>query len=597
MNQRLFLYLRSHLLRFPLAASLMLLAVIIISVCDLAKPILASRFIEVISQSIPGEKALSISDESHSIIYSSFLLLVGSYLVSGLAWSMLETALLSYLQKMRVNCLQEATSRLYHFSHSFFQNNLTGSIISRLADLFQYPPLLCMSVFVDGLHFLFAFIFSLIVFLTISPLYTFLIALYATVFLSVILLRIKTTKNLLQDTAAQKSQLIGQVSDYITNIFAVRSFARKQEESDRFTSRSQEFLKVADRHGRYILRTYNIVHTVTTLYMALILYFLSSHALSGIITPGDFALIFMANYNFTFLLYRIAFVSRQFIIDWSTTDKALQLLQEESPDTSGVMEKTSYPLSTAPAIEMKGLCFSYEGSSQKAPFDLKVDLKIASKEKIGLVGYSGGGKSTITHLLQRLYSAQKGVILWDQVPIEELSIEELRKATSFVPQDPALFHRSIEENIKYGRPGATEQEVLDAAKKAQLGPLIEQIGLKTVVGERGLKLSGGQRQRIAIARAFLKKSPLLILDEATSQLDSCTEKALQESLSELMEGKTTIVIAHRLSTLIKMDRLVVLSEGKIVQQGSHQELMQQEGLYRSLWQAQVGGFIPTGDHA
>lgn len=591
MTRRLFIYLRRHLLRFPLAFTALLVGVITISLCDLAKPFLASRFIEAISQSIPGEEGITISHANLLMIYYCFALIIGCYCISGLAWRFMEIALLSFLQKMRVNCLQEATSHLYHYSHSFFQNNLTGSIISRLGDLFQYPPLLCMTLFFDGIHFAFALLFTLIVLLTIDPLYSLLIACYAFSFLATIAFRLKTTRDLLQDTASQKAQLIGQVSDYITNIFAVRSFSRNQEEQKRFSSRSKRFLTIACRHGRYILTTYTLVHVITTTYMALMLYFLSSQALVGLISAGDFALVFMANYNFTFLLYRIAYVSRQFIIDCSTTDKALQLLDEETIDQSNSNKLLNQK--KAPSIEIKDLSFSYTPVGQNSSFDLEVNLQIASGEKIGLVGYSGGGKSTLIHLIQRLYQPQKGQILWNGVSIDTIDLEDLRKATSFVPQDPALFHRSIAENIRYGDPDATEQQLYEALQKAQLEPLIKRIGLEAVVGERGLKLSGGQRQRIAIARAFLKKAPLLILDEATSQLDSCTEKALQSALAELMEGKTTIVIAHRLSTLMKMDRLIVLSEGKIIQEGSHSTLMQQEGLYRNLWQAQVGGFIPT----
>ena len=597
MTRRLFTYLFTNLARFPLAIAGMLFGIITISLCDLAKPFLASRFVEVIAKSISQDRQGSIVLSAHSlsIIQWSFVLIVGSYCLSALAWTLSEISLLSFLQKMRIQCLQDATFHLYHFSHKFFQNNLTGSIVSRLGDLFQHPPLLCITIFFDGIHFFFSLLFSLIFLWSVSPLYSVLIFGYSLAFLCVVALRIKTMHQLIQNTAIHKAQLIGQVSDYISNIFAVRSFARQKEEKARFKNKSDQYLKVALKHGYYILQTYALVNCVTIVYTALFIYFLTHQALSGVITAGDFSLVFMTNFNFGFLLYRIAMVSRQFLQDSSTLDKALQLLEEETPDMqqlAAIPQHTCSQLSP-PVIQFENIYFSHATTKQNNTFALELSFSIQPGEKIGLVGYSGGGKSTITHLLQRLYQPQQGKILWNNTAIDQISLESLRENISFVPQDPTLFHRSIVENIRYGSPQATDDELIEAVKKAQIYEFIEQVGYETVVGERGLKLSGGQRQRIALARAFLKKAPLLILDEATSQLDSCTEKSLQESLALLMENKTTIVIAHRLSTLMQMDRLFVVSQGKIIQQGQHQDLVQENGLYRELWLAQVGGFIPT----
>ncbi len=218
---------------------------------------------------------------------------------------------------------------------------------------------------------------------------------------------------------------------------------------------------------------------------------------------------------------------------------------------------------------------------------------IAPGEKIALVGPSGAGKSTITKLLLRLYDINSGAIEIDGQNIAEVTQESLRNAIAFVPQEPVLFHRTLMENIRYGRRDATDAEVIDAAKKAHCHEFIAALpeGYNTYVGERGIKLSGGERQRVAIARAILKDAPILVLDEATSSLDSESEHLIQDALEVLMRGKTVIVIAHRLSTIMKMDRIVVLEGGQVVAEGTHEELLQQGGLYHKLWSIQAGGFI------
>ena len=206
-------------------------------------------------------------------------------------------------------------------------------------------------------------------------------------------------------------------------------------------------------------------------------------------------------------------------------------------------------------------------------------MTIEAGQKVGLVGYSGGGKSTFVNLILRLFDVTDGHILIDGQDIRNVTQDSLRSNIAMIPQDPSLFHRTLMENIRYGRIEATDEEVIEAAKKAHAHEFISKLpqGYESPVGERGVKLSGGQRQRIAIARAILKNAPILILDEATSQLDSVTESDIQESLWELMQGKTTIVIAHRLSTLLHMDRIIVFDQGKIVEDGTHTEFLRTMG--------------------
>ena len=243
------------------------------------------------------------------------------------------------------------------------------------------------------------------------------------------------------------------------------------------------------------------------------------------------------------------------------------------------------------SIIFKDVKFNYRGIAE--PLFQNKSIEIKSGQKIGLVGYSGGGKSTFVNLILRLYDLTDGAILIDGQDISGVTQDSLRENIAMIPQDPSLFHRSLMENIRYSRTSASDEEVIEASKKAYCHDFIVKLpqGYDSLVGERGVKLSGGQRQRIAIARAILKNAPILILDEATSQLDSVTEKLIQKSLWELMQGKTTIVIAHRLSTLLHMDRILVFDKGKIIEDGTHDELLAKSGLYKSLWDAQVGGFL------
>ena len=243
------------------------------------------------------------------------------------------------------------------------------------------------------------------------------------------------------------------------------------------------------------------------------------------------------------------------------------------------------------AIRFESLDFSYRNARV---FGGDFNLELAGGEKVGLVGHSGAGKSTLVSLLLRQFELDGGRILIDGQSVSEITLESLRRAIALVPQSTSLFHRSILENIRYGRLAASDEDVMEAARLAEADGFVAALpqGYRTMVGERGVKLSGGQRQRIAIARALLRRAPILLLDEATSALDSESEAAIQAALVGLMHDKTVIAIAHRLSTLRAMDRIVVVEQGRIVEDGSHESLLRQGGIYASLWNSQVSGFIP-----
>ena len=250
-------------------------------------------------------------------------------------------------------------------------------------------------------------------------------------------------------------------------------------------------------------------------------------------------------------------------------------------------------------VRFENVSFAYEaGSGGGKPVISGLNLHIRPGEKVGLVGRSGAGKSTLVNLLLRFHDVQGGRILIDGQDIAHVTQESLRAAIGMVTQDTSLLHRSMRDNILYGRPDASEEHMRAAARRAQASGFIEQLadlqgrsGYDAHVGERGVKLSGGQRQRVAIARVMLKDAPILLLDEATSALDSEVEAAIQQSLETLMQGKTVIAIAHRLSTIAALDRLIVMDAGRIVEQGTHAQLLAQGGLYARLWARQSGGFL------
>jgi ABC-type multidrug transport system fused ATPase/permease subunit len=240
------------------------------------------------------------------------------------------------------------------------------------------------------------------------------------------------------------------------------------------------------------------------------------------------------------------------------------------------------------------ITFAYDA---KQPVFAGMNLTIRAGQRVGLVGHSGAGKTTLITMLMRLYEVQRGAIRIDGQNIAAVTQASLRRSIGLIPQDVILFHRTLMENIRYGRPGASDAEVLRAAERAHAHEFITALpeGYRTMVGERGVKLSGGQRQRIAIARVMLKDAPILLLDEATSALDSEVEAAIQASLYRLMEGKTVIAIAHRLSTIAAMDRLIVLDNGRVVEEGDHKTLLARGGLYARLWAHQSGGFLGDGN--
>lgn len=386
----------------------------------------------------------------------------------------------------------------------------------------------------------------------------------------------------------EKSKLRGEAVDVITNIAAVRQFSRRTDEYQGIEAATDRVRVTDIRQWRLsewglLLNNLLVVGAV-----GLILFLMYGAWVEGIVTTGDFVLVLTLILSLSSTLVFIGSAMNQFIRVYGEVEEGLDeiLLSYEIIDTPNAKALTI----ASGEILWKDVTFTYGENDVFTHFD----LTIQGGERIGLVGESGAGKSTFVSLLLRQHELESGAITIDGQDISAVTQDSLREHIAVVPQEPMLFHRTIRENIAYGKPTATDGEIVEAARKAEAHDFIMSLkgGYDTVVGERGVKLSGGQKQRIAIARAILKNAPILILDEATSALDSESEVAIQKALHELMVGKTVIAIAHRLSTLREMDRIVVLEKGKVVEDGTHETLSKKRGgIYARLWKHQAGGFL------
>lgn len=389
----------------------------------------------------------------------------------------------------------------------------------------------------------------------------------------------------LHDDFADKAAAVdGEMVDVVNNMPLVRAFCGLRHEHDRFDATVQRELNARGRSLRY-LEKLRLTHAIVTVLLTIaLLAWVITLWQQGAATTGDVVLVCTLGLSILSATrdLAVALVDVTQHVARMTEAIATLLLPHELKD-----HPEAEPLiGSGAAVAFNNVAFHYPGGVQV--FD-RFSLRIKAGQRVGLVGQSGGGKSSLFTLLQRFYDVQRGSITIDGQDISRVTQQSLREAISVVPQDISLFHRSIMENIRYGRPTATDDEVLRAAIAARCD-FIENLpeGMATIVGDRGIKVSGGQRQRIAIARAFLKDAPILLLDEATAALDSESEEAIREALSRLMRGRTVIAIAHRLATLRNFDRVVMLQGGRIIEDGPPDLLVQGKGPYRELVAREMG---------
>lgn len=536
---------------------------------------------------------LLIDAATHTMELPLFLL-VSAYagcqlLVIG-AWTFSDWCTVRYYAPFRIHLISLLTDQISHYSYRFFQNCLSGTIIAKMSDAFNLVPSLLFVTLYQFVNFTLTTVITLILLAQVHLFFAIGLLFGILFFMLLTFHGIQKIVPLSTHYAESKSNIWGYLSDYFSNILNVKCFSTEERESLLLSHVSKNFSQIAQNLGDFLMRFYLVMGGITFFYTVSFLSGLFYFHQKGQITPGDFALVFILNLRTIDKLYELSHQLRGFVTDWGTVKQALHILElpTEIRDIPGAQPL----LVTRGEILFDQVQFAYQ---EAEPLFQNKTVIILPGQKIGLVGYSGSGKSTFMNLILRLFEVNSGRILIDGQNICTITQSSLRAAIGVIPQDPSLFHRSLLENIRYGRADASRAEVIEAAIKARADDFIQKFpqGYETLVGERGVKLSGGQRQRVAIARAILKNAPILILDEATSQLDSLTEQDIQDSLFDLMEGKTTIVIAHRLSTLLRMDRILVFDQGEIVQEGSHRELLAQKGLYKSLWNAQVGGFLPS----
>ena len=392
-------------------------------------------------------------------------------------------------------------------------------------------------------------------------------------------------------TAKAQNRLSGVLSDAVTNILAVKTCGREDFEKELFDEADLAAMRAESRSMRATMqRGFTTSGIITVIMLIVSIFVAGGNAWFGI-SGGMLVMMFSYTYQLSMRFNYINSMMQRMNRAIGDASEMARILDEPRlvEDAPGAPDL----LVTEGSIDFDHLGFAYADAAEGDRVFTDLNLHIPAGQRVGLVGRSGSGKTTLTKLLLRLSDVQDGHVRVDGQDISTCTQQSLRRQIAYVPQEALLFHRSIRENIAYGRPDASEEEIRRAAELANALEFIDRLpsGLDTLVGERGVKLSGGQRQRVAIARAILTDAPILVLDEATSALDSESEALVQDALENLMRGRTSIVVAHRLSTVAALDRIVVLADGEIVEDGTHAELAGAEGEYAALWNRQTGAFL------
>lgn len=497
-----------------------------------------------------------------------------------LDWS-LDAKCGEYLSKLAFNAVinQSMTFHATHFSGSLTSqaNKLPDAFINLKSQFVWdiYPLILIV-------------IYSVVATFLVCPPFAWILIVFVVAYVTVATITFYKTRHIDAALATAENKQTGQLADAVTNVVNVKSYAREKFEKQRFgraTGRTRDAIFGVAKVSMWRNFLLNSIGSVT--FVIVLVLVVASHGLFGVDVANVVFLYSISN-SLMSNIWRINHILRSTNRAFGNAKEMVEIL--DMPYL--IDDKTDKPLKVERA-EVEFRHISFQHNDQKEPLFSDFSLEIPAGKSVGLVGISGSGKTTLTKLLLRFDDVTRGAIFVDGQDVRDVTQESLRQAIAYVPQESTLFHRSVYENIAYGKPSATREEVERAAKLANADDFIKSMpeGYDTMVGERGVRLSGGQRQRIAIARAILKDAPILVLDEATSALDSESEALIQEALDNLMKGRTSIVIAHRLSTIAGLDEIVVLDDGKIVEQGTHQELLDKGGEYEKLWSRQSGAFL------
>ena len=544
------------------------------------RPYLLKIIIDVFSDFKP--------DQPFIILLKPALCYIGMFLLVIVFHTLYDLVWIDIKPPLRKAIIASLTEKMMGHSQELFNNHLAGSLANKIRDVTRSLPDLVF-VFINNFYScFFAVIFAIINLTLIHAHCALMLTGWITVFLVGTFFLSQRTRKYSSASAEIHSNIIGKIVDVFSNILNVRLFCSAPFESNKLKTMLNNYVKADQTRDWSVLSLYIFQSLSFVIYQAACIIWLVYQFQRNGATAGDFVMVLTLNSALSDLLWDISDDLSKISDHVGNIFQGLNIaltpvaIRDSSDAIPLVINKGK--------IVFENVSFSYNNTN---PLFTNKSITIEPGQKVGLVGYSGSGKSTFINLILRLFDVQEGQILIDGQNIKHVTQKSLHEALCLIPQDPSLFHRSLRENIHYGKLSAPESEVIDAAKAAHADNFIKRLpeGYNTLAGEHGTLLSGGQRQRIIIARAILKNAPILLLDEATSQMDSITENEIQQSLWNLMQGKTTLVVAHRLSTLLHMDRILVFEKGKIVGDGTHSELLATNQLYKTLWQTQVNGFL------